>query len=215
MIYVKKITASLAWLRRLDAKDPETGAVIACDPQPLMRIRARLVEGWQEFSDKGEYVRWIGKIGAEAVQRGGNEVTTYVSRNMILPQVAEDFILQQFTQEQKETNVKGRTGTHYVLQDDFGECSFVIDLYLKQPSNAGRPSATGYEFEMRVVEAERMENPVASLGVDLPALVGVQAQAALPFEAVEPAHGQVSAEPARDPVPSDPHHEAKGKHKNK
>lgn len=208
--YVKKITTALGWLRRLDAKDPATDAVIKMDPQPIMRLKAILVEGWEENSDLGPFIRWIGKIGCIAMNRDGSQ-SNYISRNLIMPPVVSDYITGAFKQTAKETNVKGRTGQYFSLPDDFVELPVVIDIYIKQPT-PGKVSATGYEFDMRIVKGPEMSNPVDLLDSDAPKF----GQKALPKQDTAPTADAAKFSDAETKPPADAgDHKAEGGHKGK
>src|SRR6185312_1150659 len=103
-MYVRKITPQLAWLHRLDGEGAEA--------MPLMRIQGEAVEGWEEATHLGEYVRWLGRFRAFAVQADGS-ISEYVSRNLLLPKVCEDWLSTHFHTKNVDTKIKGRTGRFY------------------------------------------------------------------------------------------------------
>jgi hypothetical protein len=189
--YVKKITASLGWLRSLTAvSDPQTGEILrpASEPQPVMRIKGIINEGWEEAGERNNFVRLVGQFQAQVVNRDGS-FTFYHSRNLILPAVAEDYLLMSLDHAREETNIKGRTGLVYRPRKqtevgselaNFDHLKFAMDLWIKAP-HGEKISATGYEFECRPIIEAGATNPLDEIAAD----AGNFAAPALP--ALEPA----------------------------
>ncbi len=156
MIYKKKITAQLGWLRPVERREP------------LMRLTCLVEEGWEEASQFGYYIRWVGKFRCEAIQRDGT-ISVYASRNLIIPGLASDMIAEAFTVENKGDMKTGtRTGRYYHPGLEGALDVFaVLDLYLVPPSKA-RASETGYEYEVQSVVTSAQEDIFARLTHEIP-----------------------------------------------
>lgn len=188
MTFVKKITMSLAHLRRMSAiTDPSTGEILRPEsaPAPIMRIRGVVTEGWEEASDFGEFVRWVGEFGAQVVNRDGS-MSTVISRNLILPSVASDFLAMAMKPSQRETKTKGRTGTYFSAENDFGKVNFMVDIWLRAPLDASKSSGTGYEYEVRPIVSPEMALSIDSIGAGAAPLVAASVAEKLTLEAEKP-----------------------------
>lgn len=170
LTYRKKITASCGWLRPVQ------------QPEPLMRVECIVEEGWEEMSAFGPFIRWIGKFRATAIQRDGS-FDRIVSRNLIMPSVASDYLSQLFARKDKgEVKTGMRTGGYYAPAAEGAlEVACVFDLWLLPPHNEAKPSQTGYEFDCRVVRQSGDVDVFTALASDLP----VFALTALPVPAAE------------------------------
>lgn len=162
LTYVRKITASLGWLRSLaEMRDPNTNEILrpASEPVLLMRVYGRIEDGWQEVSEYGDYIRWLGNFRAICPTRDGTE-QTFASRNLILPALASDILAMPMTVSDVETKIKGRTGKHYAPTAEFAETEFALEIWLKAPTGA---SSTGYEYEVRTIFEPNEEDVLAAL----------------------------------------------------
>jgi hypothetical protein len=167
--YAKKITAGLGFLRPMTEFRDDDGKVLrpASDPVPLMRVGGEVTEAYEETSEYGNYLRFLGRFRADVVQRDGT-VRSYSSVNLILPKTGEEWLQMQMKSEAKVTDKmpKNRTGIHFVpnvVDDDgFHAVAFVADIWLHAPRGE-KASTKGYEFDWRIVRSDPRFNVLASL----------------------------------------------------
>lgn len=190
MIYKKKITSDLGWLRPVEKAEP------------LMRVGGIVEEGYEETSQFGPYIRWIGKFQCKAVQRDGT-ISVYSSRNLILPTVASDMVAESFKVEREKEGTKlanNRTGKIFVpAQDGQIDVMILLDIYLVPPSSE-HASQTGYEYEPRSVLPDANNDLIGRIETGLPQFAGIPAptdQASLP-----PPDGTTPAAPEAEPAPT-------------
>lgn len=213
--YVRKVTASLGWLRSLAALiDPNTGEVVrpeapAC---PLMRVKCEVECGWGETGPLGDYIRFEGKFLAQVVERDGS-VRLYAARNAIFPKLGEDFIASEMTMKSVETKVKGRDGRYYEPRREaeagteaavLERWAGVLDFWIAPPP-ADKPTTSGYVFELRVPWQRERFDTMQHIGTDLPDF------AAPALEAPSPAP-EATAENIAEPAPAGSHDAGNAEH---
>ena len=189
--YVKKITASAGFLRSLaEVLDTDGKTVLrpAADAVPVMRVKGIVDEGFEETSEFGEFVRWVGSFQAYAFQRDGS-LAAFQSRNGIFPAIASELIMEAFKSDKKETSAKGRTGVHYAPKGGEGtSVEVVFDLWIAPPK---KENARGYEFVVKPILAPDAVNPLDKIGSDAPVFGAAQIEGphvhkALPSPSPEP-----------------------------
>lgn len=193
MIYKKKITAQLGWLRPVERREP------------LMRLICLVEEGWEEASQFGFYIRWVGKFKAQVVQRDGT-ISEYASRNLIIPSLASDMIAASFSVEEKgEVKTGARTGRHFrpTLEGAL-EVFNVFDVWLIPPSG-DRASQTGYEYEVSSVLPDTQDDMFARLTHDVPAYNA-------PALAAPPVSEEPSPAVEAEPPPAEEHKSGRKRH---
>ena len=163
MVFAKKITPKLAWLRKVQ------------NQVPIMRVQGIADLGTEELSDLGPFIRWTGKFQAQVVQRPpvGMEdkapqgvLVGAQSYTLILPSVAQDWLASYFVREDQAPGKRDkgdkRTGTIFKPAQALDSIRFVLDIGL-QPPSGDKESQTGYEYFISIAQADPRYNPMAGL----------------------------------------------------
>jgi hypothetical protein len=163
--FVRKFTTNLCWLR------PVT------EETPICRVMAKIFGGRERVSTFGAFVQWDGQIMVQSVQNPGpmiatapkGIVRTLVTRDMILPAVASDWLASYMQREDKgrpSDPTATETGVTFKPAGDLADIRCVIDLSIRPPSSS-KPSQTGYEFAVSIAQADPRHDPMAGLLADL------------------------------------------------